>query len=58
MWGKYNSGEMKTLQATLDALLKEYKDHDKWQKSIQEAMKIDFSLMKSGEQYTNLFNSL
>lgn len=58
LWGKYNSGEMKTLQATLDALIKEYKDHDKWQKSIQEAMKIDFSLMKSGEQYTNLFNSL
>ncbi|KAA3612270.1 MAG: hypothetical protein DWQ05_19930 [Calditrichaeota bacterium] len=58
LWGKFNIDVTQSLKDVLMRMCDAYKDHAKWQKSMQEAMQIDFSLMKSGEQYTALFKSL
>ncbi len=58
LWGKYDLKAIQSLKNVLLRLCDDYRNHEKWQQNMQEAMKIDFSLMKSGEQYTELFDSL
>ena len=58
LWGQFNLKKISTLKNALQKMCDDYRNHDHWRESMLEAMKIDFSLMKSGEQYTELFNSL
>ena len=57
-YGKLKGDLIESLVGELERFVSAFKDQSKWQQKAQKSMQVDFSLLKTGEQYTALFDTL